>query len=466
MVKRGKMGRIMISGTSSGAGKTTIVCAILQALVNRGIKTVSYKCGPDYIDPMFHSKVIGTKSRNLDGVLMEEETLRYLLYQNGKNAQMSVIEGVMGYYDGIGMEETGSSCDIARITETPVILVLPCKGMSRSIQALLTGFLQFESKKKIKGVIFNQLPASLYPDLKKFCEKQGIKAFGYFPHVKEAEIESRYLGLVTVDELDHIKEKMQLLAETAENFLDMKGILELAEEASEMPACEIPIPICRKPANKIRIGVARDLAFCFYYEDNFEFLRKLGCDIIPFSPMEDRELPRELDGMILGGGYPELYAKNLSENIKMITQIREQIMGGLVTHAECGGFMYLHKFIQDLEGKEYPMVGIIDGTCYYTEKLQHFGYATLTAERKNILCDVGEKMKVHEFHRYKSTAWQDVFCAKKGEVTWKCGSSSYHVFAAFSHMHYYANLKFASSFYENCIKYREKRESHIRNRED
>ncbi len=452
------MGRIMISGTSSGCGKTTIVCAILQALVNRQIKTVSFKCGPDYIDPMFHSKIIGTKSRNLDGFFMEPPVLNYLLHKNSEDAQMSVIEGVMGYFDGLGMEDTGSSYEIAKNTDTPVVLILPCKGMSRSVQAFLKGFLDFEEESHIRGVIFNQLPASLYPEMKKFCELHGVKALGYFPNVKEAQIGSRHLGLITADEITDLREKMNLLAEKAEQYLDIDGLLELSNSAGNQEEYkQMAFPDYEKTDTKLRIGVAKDLAFCFYYEDNLDILRNFGCDIIPFSPLHDTKLPEDLDGLILGGGYPELYSKELSANTNMLHQIREQIEQGLVTHAECGGFMYLHKIIKSPDNESFPMVGVFDGECCYTDRLQRFGYVTLTALRDNVLCHKNEQIRAHEFHRYESTVAQDVFSAQKRDQTWTCNAAYKNLVAGFPHIHYYANLQFAVRFYNCCVSYHKKR---------
>ena len=247
------MQRIMIAGTSSGSGKTTIVCAVLQALVNRGLKTAAFKCGPDYIDPMFHSKIIGTKSRNLDGYFMDKETLNALLYKNTRDMDIAVIEGVMGYYDGIGMEDTASSYALAKDTKTPVILVVPCKGMSRSIQAVLDGYVNFKEDSNIKGVIFNQLAPSLYPAMKAYCAQKKIKALGYFPKTEKAEIGSRHLGLITADEIADLKEKMQFLAELAEKYIDLDGILELARTVKEETA-KHEISFCASNTGELRIA--------------------------------------------------------------------------------------------------------------------------------------------------------------------------------------------------------------------
>lgn len=283
--------RIMIAGTASGSGKATIVCALLQAFVNRGLKTAAFKCGPDYIDPMFHSRIIGTKSRNLDGYFMDRKTINELMFKNARGMDIAVIEGVMGYYDGLGMEDTASSYALAGDTQTPVILVVPCKGLGRSVQAVVDGYLGFKENSYIRGVIFNQLAPSLYPAMKDYCAQKNIRAFGCFPKCGEAEIKSRHLGLVTADEIADLRAKMQILADAAEQQIDLDGILELARTAQE-PA-DLPCTGLRASQRKtrgagknpLRIAVARDRAFCFYYEDNLTLLQELGCELVPFSPL-------------------------------------------------------------------------------------------------------------------------------------------------------------------------------------
>ena len=445
------MARVMIAGTSSGCGKTTITCAILQALVNRKKKTASFKCGPDYIDPMFHSRIIGTKSRNLDGYFMDRQTLNYLLEKNSRGMEISVIEGVMGYYDGIGMEDTASSYAVARDTKTPVILVLPCRGMSRCVQAMLKGYLEYMPDSGIEGVIFNQLPSSLYPAMQEYCKEVGIKAFGYFPKVPEAEIGSRHLGLITADEIVGLQEKMQCLAEAAEHYLDMEEILRLAESAESIR--ERGIFTEKKSGSPVRIAVAEDEAFCFYYEDNFLLLRELGAELVPFSPLRDRHLPQEIDGLLLGGGYPELYAGQLQENMELRREIRERIVSGLPTHAECGGFMYLHDTIRTPQGEAFEMAGVLSGECHFTSRLQHFGYSMMTADKDNLLCKKGDCIPVHEFHRCQSTVEQDAFVSRKNQQTWNSYISKYRLAAGFPHIHYFANPSVGENFYKACLEY-------------
>lgn len=452
--------KIMVAGTASGSGKTTIVCALLQALHNRGLRTAAFKCGPDYIDPMFHSQIIGTKSRNLDGYFMDKQTVNELLAKNADGMDIAVIEGVMGYYDGLGMEDTASSYALARDIQSPVILVVPCKGIGRSVQAVVDGYVGFKENSYIKGIIFNQLAPSLYPAMKEYCAQKNIRALGCFPKIKEAEIGSRHLGLITAEEITDLKKKMQHLAEAAENFLDLDGILEVAQTV-KAPADWKPAWKVKNKAgkNSLRIAVAKDKAFCFYYEDNLMLLKELGCEIVPFSPLADKALPKDIDGLILGGGYPELYVSMLEKNRSMRRAVKAEIANGIPTYAECGGFLYLHREITAPDGTKGEMAGVFDGVCTFTQTLQHFGYVELEALKDNLLCKKGGRIRAHEFHRCVSDLCADTFREMKGDREWKGFVSTGNVLAGFSHLHYYANPQFAVRFVEKCAEYSVKRSS-------
>lgn len=446
------MRRIMIAGTSSGSGKTTIVCALLQALVNRGIKTAAFKCGPDYIDPMFYDRIIGARSVNLDGYFMDRNTINKLLCKNSRGMDISVIEGVMGYYDGLGMEDIASSYAIAGDTDTPVVLVVPCRGMSKSVQALTDGYVNFVPDSHIKGIIFNQLSPSLYPAMKEYCEKRHLKALGYFPRLEKGQLESRHLGLVTAQEVTDLKEKLQYLAQMAEKYLDIDALLELGREFYE-DKCQYSYMKMDAVHNNLRVAVARDRAFCFYYEDNLELLRELGCEIVEFSPLNDKKLPDNIDGLILGGGYPELYGRQLEENLSMRSSVKEAIEQGLPTYAECGGFMYLHREITSPDGLKSKMAGVLEGECVFSQKLQHFGYVELEALKDNLLCKRGERIRAHEFHRCISNVNTDTFRTFKNTGEWISFVSTDTLLAGFPHIHYYANPDFALSFVKRCAEY-------------
>ncbi len=440
------MDRIMISGVSSGCGKTTVVCAVLQALVNRGLKTGAFKCGPDYIDPMFHSRIIGAKSANLDLHFFSENTLRYLLTKNGEGCDMSVIEGAMGYYDGAGLTSWKTSAhEIALVTETPVVLVVNARGAALSVLAVIEGFLRFRPESGIRGVILNQCTAMTYVSLSAAIEERfGIRCFGFLPKLDECAIESRHLGLVTAAEIEGLREKMQALAAQAEKTLDIDALLALGHEAP--PLRYAPIVLPRK--EKIRLAVARDKAFCFYYEDSLDAVREMGGEIVPFSPLGESALPEEIDGLYLGGGYPELYAKKLSENASMRASVRAAIEKGIPCIAECGGFMYLTEAIGDA-----PMAGALPGTCFDTGKLTRFGYVTLRAKSDNLLCRAGGEIAAHEFHHWDCTCPGGAFTAEKPTGRrWDCAVSSGTLYAGYPHFHFYSNPEFLYSFYDACIK--------------
>ena len=363
-----KLPRILLAAGASGSGKTLITCGLLQVLVNREKKVASFKCGPDYIDPMFHTRVIGTKSRNLDTFFSGEELTRYLLGKNGADCEIAVMEGVMGFYDGVaGTTTTASAYDLARVTETPVILIVNSKGMSLSLCAYIRGFMEYKKDSNIKGVIFNQMSPMLYPRMKELVEKElGISVLGYVPKVEDCVIESRHLGLVLPEEIPQLKERLWKLSQVLEKSLDIEGILKLAEEAPEL-SWEEPSGISWKSPKELRIGIARDAAFCFFYEDNLELLREMGATLVPFSPLTDRRLPEKLDGLLLYGGYPELNGKALEENEAIREEIRSAIGGGMPCLAECGGFMYLHEQMEGMDGKLYKMTGVIPGKTWRTQ---------------------------------------------------------------------------------------------------
>ena len=290
-----------LSAGASGSGKTMITCGILAALKKRGKRVSSFKCGPDYIDPMFHSRVLKAKSRNLDTFFTDRETTRYLFAQGAEGTDISVMEGVMGYYDGLGGISTkASASDLADVTDTPVVLIVNTKGMSLSVAAYIKGFLEYEAHPHIKGVIFNQMSPMLYPRMKKVVEEQlNVRVYGYVPVLKDLTLDSRHLGLVLPEEVEDLEKKFSLLADTLEQTLDLDGLISLAEEAPEIEnQCPENIEnyLKSQEAQEIRgkkpvIAVAKDEAFCFIYEDNLKLLRELGAELVPFSPLHDKKLP-------------------------------------------------------------------------------------------------------------------------------------------------------------------------------
>ncbi|MEA4849686.1 MAG: cobyrinate a,c-diamide synthase [Clostridiaceae bacterium] len=433
------MNRLLIAGTNSGCGKTTVTVALLAALKARGLDISSFKCGPDYIDPMFHREIFGVDAHNLDLFFCGPEMLRRIFVSHA-GGDFSIIEGVMGYYDGIGSRGEASTYQVARVTDTPVVLVIDARGMSVSSGALLEGFLHFRRDSRIRGVIFNGISQNLYPMLAEIAGNAGVTPYGFLPWRQELSIKSRYLGLVTAGEIEDIREKTSVLGTLAESYMDIEGLMALAKTAGSIQAKLIPI---WQGTPLVRIAVSRDKAFCFLYRENIELLEGLGCGIIYFSPLKDIELPANIGGLYLCGGYPELYAEELSANTSMLRSIRERIKAGLPAIAECGGFMYLNEKLG-----EYPMTGVVPGRAFETSRLQRFGYITLTASEDNLLCKAGESIRAHEFHYWDSTDCGSGFTAEKAgkDISYPCVHTTESLYAGFPHLYFPANPAFAEAF--------------------
>ena len=458
------MPRILLGAAASGSGKTMITCGILQALVNRGLKVSSFKCGPDYIDPMFHTTVIGTRSRNLDTFFTGENLTNYLFAKNAAGTDISVMEGVMGYYDGLGgISAEASAYDLARVTRTPAVLIVNTKGMSLSVLAQIKGFLEYRENSQIQGVILNQMSPMIYQEVRRLIEEQlPVKVYGYVPVIRDFVLESRHLGLVMPEEVEGLSRKVKGLAAVMEESLDMDELIRLAQTAPgpvyEKP--EIPSTFdtaqdsCQKPA--VTIAVARDSAFCFYYQDNLDLLAKMGAELVEFSPIKDSRLPEHADGLLLGVGYPELFAKELSENTSMLESIRQAVGRGMPLMAECGGFMYLHNRMEGMDGVSYSLAGVIDGEVYRTEKLGRFGYIELTANEDQMAIAAGETVRGHEFHYFDSTSCGGSFLARKPlrKRSWNCIHGTDTMTAGFPHLHYYSNMKVPFGFICRCEEYR------------
>lgn len=434
--KDGCFPRFLISAPSSGSGKTLITCALLRILMRRGFSPQGFKCGPDFIDPMFHQKVLGIPSRNLDLFLQGREQIRKSLaraYDSGRT--IGVMEGVMGFYDGISASSSeGSSYELGRETGTPTILVMDCKGMSRSILASLRGF-----SSDISAVLLNRLPASIAPEISAGIEKElGIPVLGYLPPFRKELFASRHLGLVLPDEIPGMLATVDEVADALEKSLKFDLLMQIAESAPDLSAVEAQEQdrTCRA-GSRIRVGVAEDTAFCFYYEDNLELLKDYGAELVPFSPLRDRTLP-DVTGLLLGGGYPELYAKELSENDQMLNAVRNAADNGMPMLAECGGFLYLNRTLTGMDGKCYPMAGVFDGDAFRTDRLTHFGYAEVFPSRENPYLKPGEHVRGHEFHYFDTTENGDLCVLRKpgGKSSWNGMRCKKNVLAGFAHLYY------------------------------
>lgn len=440
--------RILIAGTSSGCGKTTITCGILSALSSKIAGLTAFKCGPDYIDPMFHKKALGIASYQLDSFFYDENTLRYLCGKH--NQSFSVVEGVMGFFDGRSMTSlAGSTYEIANILEIPTILVINGKGTAHSIVPVIQGFLQYQDKHTIQGVILNQVSKSTFSQLKPFIEEtfpNKIHVFGYVPPLPEHLIfQSRHLGLITPSELENIQNNLVELGNILSETLLLDEIIHLGESAP--PLSYVP-PKVEKIHQAVTIAVARDEAFCFYYEDNLELLRDFGATLVFFSPIHDDYLPQGVDGLYIGGGYPELYLDVLSKNQRMKQSILYFLQEERPCIAECGGFMYL---CQDID--QIPMVGFLDSSCYRENKLKNFGYVTLTTKNSHLFGDSVKYIKGHEFHYYNaSDTGNDFHVEKPNGKTWETGFTTDTFYGGYPHLPFYSDLTIPEIFIKKCLK--------------
>jgi cobyrinic acid a,c-diamide synthase len=454
----------MFAGSSSDVGKTTIVLGVMRALTLRGLKVQGYKAGPDYIDTSFHSFATHRPSRNLDPWLMKESTILSLLARHEEKSDVSIMEGVMGMFDGASVTSIeGSSAHLAKITKTPVILIINGKGVALSAAAMVLGFSNFDPEVKIAGVIINQVSnEGHYKLIKEGVEKHtGIPCLGYLKKSQDIHLKSRHLGLVPSVEVESLDLKMNLVAKMVEETLDLDHLLELAKEAKEY---EPKFTEAIKPW--IRLAVAKDQAFSFYYEDNLDLLKNLGCELVAFSPINDVTLPENIQGLYIGGGFPEVFAHKLEKNKSMREAIKKAIINGLPTYAECGGYMYLSESLVTLEGLSYEMVGIFSQRAEMTDKLQRFGYVSPVLNCETPIGPKGTSFRGHEFHRSKmfgEKSWHESYdiVKEKNKVkeAWTCGSLIYNCIAAYAHVHFYSNTDLAKNFIESCRKYKNRRET-------
>lgn len=462
MTMKQNMRGIMIAAVKSGSGKTTVTCALLEALKQRGCRPASFKCGPDYIDPMFHKTVIDVPSCNLDSFFCGEELLREIYSQRMADNGIGVVEGVMGLFDGLGgIREEGSAYHVASILQLPILLVVDAHGMGRSIIPLLAGFLKYDRENRIKGVILNRTSRSFCERIAPVIEAElSLPVFGFLPNKSELKLESRHLGLKLPEEVKDIKKQICASAHTLEECVAVDRIIEMSDLAGSIPCSDDSLSKYVSPVlsqSPIRIGIALDEAFCFYYEENLNLLKKLGAKLIPFSPMHDHVLPEQLDGLLLGGGYPELHAKRLEENVAMRSSIRQAIQSGMPSVAECGGFLYLHAALQNEKGETYEMCNVLPGKCFYAGKLVRFGYIEL-AEKQPVFLSKGSVIKGHEFHYYDSeTNGLDCTARKPASgVSFDCIHLGQCHFWGFPHLYYPSNPEFAVHFLEEARRFSEK----------
>ncbi len=442
------MKRFMLSAMHSGSGKTVVTCGLLRAFQDRGLSVESFKCGPDYIDPMFHRQVLGLPSRNLDLFLQGPEGVRDTLSR--QTAQLALVEGAMGYYDGVNGTDEASAWQVADLADLPVVLVLRPKGISLTLAAQVQGMLHFRTPSHIAGVILTDCKPMLYAHWKPILAQTGVRVLGYLPPMDEAVLESRHLGLILPDEVAGLQHRFAAIARQMEQTVDLTGLLDLAAETRPVSPSPAPAPQCR-------IAVTRDEAFCFLYRDSLDALEAAGAELVFFSPLRDAP-PEKVHGLYLCGGYPELHGETLSRNTAMTAWVRAAVTDGLPTVAECGGFLYLLERLQDREGKNWPMAGALPGESRPTDSLQRFGYLRLTEDKDSLLFRAGEPVPAHEFHYWEAAPFGgDLRAEKPSGRTWRCGYTGPALYAGFPHLHLGGALPLAERFVRAAVSYKEGR---------
>ena len=448
--------QIAVSAPASSSGKTFLVCGLLEILKRKGLFPCAFKTGPDYIDPMFHRSVLNVSSHNLDLVMSDESYVRSCYQRELAEHGSAVVEGVMGLYDGLsGKTDRGSCWHLANTLDIPVLLVLNPSGSSLSAAAEVKGLQQFRPDSRIAVIILNRCKKSYAGLMKEILEQEtGIPVVGYLPELPDVHVESRHLGLYQADEIEDLQQNIKVIADAMEEHLDWKKIESLFS---------VPVPSMQEDQDSgVDIGrswvlaehvlpviaLARDEAFTFCYQETQEELDRQGGNVVYFSPVHEPYVPEDADAIVLPGGYPELYARQLSENRSMRDSIRKSICSGMPVIAECGGFLYLQKFLRDADGALWPMAGVFPGTGRSAGKLVRFGYAEMQAKEDSLLFKRGESMSVHEFHYWKSDEDGDAFQMKKplSSRNWSEGYAGPSWYAGFPHLYLAAHPQVVKRF--------------------
>jgi cobyrinic acid a,c-diamide synthase len=452
----------VVGAVSSGSGKTTISIGLMAALARRGYTVAPFKVGPDFIDPGHHRQILGVPSRNLDGWMLSQAYNRQLFARRASGGAVAVVEGVMGLYDGAaGDSEAGSTAEMAKWLDLPVLLVVDAGRMARSAAAVIRGFETFDPGLRFLGVVFNRVGSQRH-----FEHLQAALAghvttpcLGALPKDADLGIPERHLGLMTAEDHPLKASAVDHLVQMIENHLDVKSLAQRLELRLSHAVQTTPSTVIA--SGSPRIGVARDNAFCFYYPENLELLEESGARLVYFSPLADKSLPGELDGLYFGGGYPEVYAVDLAANAAMRSAVRALSRAGMPIYAECGGFMYLCGALSDIAGQLHPMCGIYPFDTLMLERRRALGYREVVFSEGNILGEAGTKARGHEFH-YSSLALQNPGCGV--ETCYRVISRSdgqpelegYRVgntLGSYVHLHFGSNPDLARHWVEKCKRY-------------
>lgn len=452
---------ILVAGTHSGCGKTTVSLGLMAALARRGLRVAPFKVGPDFIDPGHHRRAAGHPSRNLDGWMLPPEANTRILHRAAGNADVAVVEGVMGLYDGVdGRSESGSTAETAKRLGLPVLLVVDARSMARSAAALVLGFERFDPQVPFAGVVFNRLGSARHLRYLRDALEGAVRTpcLGGFVRDDALAMPERHLGLVTVEDHPLDELRVERLANMVAGGLDLDDLLHRLPDIATADAGPHPAP--EPTAPKVRVGIARDRAFCFYYEDNLEGLTRHGAELVPFSPIDAPALPRDLDGLYIGGGYPELHAAALAVNAGLRAEIRAASAAGMPIYAECGGFMYLCEHLRDLSGAAAPMVGCFPFTSRMLPRLKSLGYREVRFARDTILGPAGSVARGHEFHYSELEPASGpvdrayAAAAADGSSTAVQGYVSNRTLAGYVHLHFGSAPDAPAAFVTACRDYR------------
>ncbi len=471
MSKVVKRPRVVLAGTSSGVGKTTLTIGLMAAFKRKGFVVQGYKAGPDYIDPSYHEAVTGRPSRNLDSWMLEEGVVREVFLCAGQDADLSIVEGVMGFYDGKDSRSNiGSTAHISRLLAAPTILVLNAASIARSAAAIVMGFQRFDPEVAIQGVIVNRVGGEGHYRLIQAAVEQecGIPTLGYLPERVGLQMPERHLGLIPAIERGELTPLFDHLADEVEASIDLERIAAIARAASDLEERSPQVMVARPRAVPITIAVARDAAFNFYYPENLELLALRGARLAYFSPLCGEDIPVEADGLYLGGGFPEEFAEQLAARPELLARYRERIQNGLPTYAECGGYMFLSKAITDKAGRTFPMVGVIPAKVQMQAHLSALGYREVTALADCLLLPADHQARGHEFHystiipdtEADSTAWSAAYAVRARATTCYEGWRSDNVLAGYTHLHFASNPSVADRLINACAKFHNDRANH------
>jgi cobyrinic acid a,c-diamide synthase len=448
--------RLVIAGVSSGVGKTTFTIGLMAALKKRGLNVQGFKCGPDYIDTSFHTAVTERPSRNVDSWMFTKDVMKEVYIQGSNGADISIIEGVMGFYDGkSATSNQGSTAEISMLLDCPTVLVVDCSKMARSAAAIVKGYQLLEPRVNIVGVIANKVGSSgHYKIIKEAVEQEcGVPVCGYLLNDSSVKMPERHLGLVPSIERGDLNALFLKLAELVENTIDVNKLLQLSMR-KPLESNVTDSIFKQRPSKGVKLAIAKDRAFSFYYQENLELLEAYGAECLYFSPLKGEPIPEEADGLYIGGGFPEQFAKELSEQGAVTQSIKKRIEQGLPTLAECGGFMYLAESIETLEGKQYPMVGVIPGKIKMGDKLAAIGYREITGLPGNFLFNDKLIARGHEYHYssyYSSNTSRYSYHTKGVFGEGNEGYLTNNLIAGYTHIHFASCPELVENFIEKCV---------------